>query len=248
MLKRIAHITDTHIDDPTALKRGINPRQNLEAILEHIADNAIDEIVFTGDIGIEGTYQWVFNKLEQYKPGYKIVLGNHDNLNKALLHYHTTKPASEKELYYTLEDDVYKYIYMDSSSSAISENQLQWLEAEATTLKKVVVFIHHPVLGFETGMDTIYPLVNRDRVNDILQLCKQDVTVFCGHYHMPDKRTVGKITQYITPAVSFQVKKSSPVIDINVASFGYRIITLSSDSIKTKLITSQYDYFSPKFL
>lgn len=248
MLKRIAHITDTHIDDPTALERGINPRKNLEAILEHIADNGIDEIVFTGDIGIDGIYCWVFQKLEKYNPGYKIVLGNHDNLNEALQHYHTIKPVSEEGLYYTLEDDVYKHIYMDSSSSEISESQLQWLEAETTTLKKIVVFIHHPVLGFETGMDSIYPLLNRERVIDILQLCKQDVTIFCGHYHMPDKRTQGRITQYITPAVSFQVKKNSPVIDINVASFGYRIITLSSDSIKTTLITNRYDYFSPKLL
>jgi Icc protein len=246
MLKRIAHITDTHIDDPTALDRGIDPRNNLHAILEHIADIGIDEIVFTGDIGMPGTYNWVFEQLSRYSPAFKITLGNHDELPEALQHYSNTKSAGKDGLYYAHEDDVYKYIYMDSSAGEISDVQLQWLEAEATTLKKVILFIHHPILGFETGMDKTYPLQNRDSVNEILQQCKQEVTVFCGHYHMPDKRTDRKVTQYITPAVSFQVKKHSPVIDINVASFGYRIITLTSDSVKSTLVTSRYDYFSPK--
>lgn len=246
MLKRIAHITDTHIDDPTALERGIDPRKNLKAVLEHIVDNGIDEIVFTGDIGMPGTYSWVFKQVSCYSPGFRLTLGNHDELAEALQHYSNTKSAGKDGLYYAYEDDVYKYIYMDSSAGEISNTQLQWLESEATTLKKIILFIHHPVLGFNTGMDKIYPLQNRDSVNEIFQQCKQEVTLFCGHYHMPDKRTDRKITQYITPAVSFQVNKNSPVIDINVASFGYRIITLTGDSVRTRLITSRYDYFSPK--
>lgn len=246
MLKRIAHITDTHIDDPTALDRGINPRENLQAVLEHIAENGIDEIVFTGDIGVQGTYAWAFEQISRYSPGFRLTLGNHDELPEALQHYSNTKSAGKDSLYYTHEDDVYKYIYMDSSSSVISTEQLLWLEAEATTLKKIIVFIHYPILGFETGMDRIYPLQNRNSVNEILQQCKQDVTVFCGHYHMPDKRTDRKITQYITPAVSFQVKKNAPVININTASFGYRIITLTGTILKSTLVTNRYDYFSPQ--
>ncbi len=246
MLKRIAHITDTHLDDPTALERGIDPRKNLEAVLEHIADNAIDEIVFTGDIGEPQMYKWLFDKLEYHKPGFKAILGNHDELDEALKYYTNTYPAGKDGLYYAYEDDVYKYIFLDSSTSVISDSQFTWLEGEAATIKKIILFIHHPIIGFETGMDKIYPLKNRDNLNDLLQQCKQNVTIFCGHYHMPDKRTDRKITQYITPAISFQVKKDSPSIDINAASFGYRIITLTDHNVKSTLVINRYDYFSPQ--
>lgn len=246
MRRRIAHITDTHLDDRTALDRGIDPRKNLVEVLEHIAANNIDEIVFTGDIGNPGTSQWLFDKLNDYKPGAKVILGNHDDLQEALQHYRSTTTAGKDGLYYAYEDDPYKYIFLDSSSTFISPAQLQWLESEAATIKKIILYIHHPILGFPTGMDKTYPLQNRDEVISILQQCKHPVTVFCGHYHMPDKRTEGKITQYITPGISFQVKKNSPTIEINVATFGYRIITLTDNDIKSSLVISCYDYFSPK--
>jgi Icc protein len=246
MQKRIAHITDTHLGDPTALDRDINPAKNLEAVLEDIAARKIDELVFTGDIGAKESYKWLFDRLEQYKPGFKVVLGNHDEAGEALAHFRNSKTEGNGELYYSNEDEVYKYIFLDSSASALSDAQFAWLEAETATQKKIIVFIHHPILGFATGMDIIYPLQGREKVNALLQQCKGNVTVFCGHYHMPDKRQDGKITQYITPSVAFQVKKNSQKIDIDVKSFGYRIITIDDNAVKTTLVLNRYDHFSPK--
>lgn len=241
MQKRIAHITDSHLGDPTAISRGINPDKNLETALKHITDNGIDELVFAGDIGYDETYSRFFMMLEKYKPGFKIILGNHDNPEEVKKHY--TADFNEDGLYYCNEDEHYKYIWFDSSSESIGTKQIALLESETNTTKKVIVFIHHPVLGFETGMDDTYPLKNRDEVNMILQECRQPVTVFCGHYHMPDKRTHGKITQYITPALSFQIVKNSPEIDIVVPYFGYRIITLTENDVRTQLVTNYYDRF-----
>lgn len=244
MIKRIAHITDTHFGDKTALERGIEPDKNFMAILEKVSEIGIDEIVCTGDIGEMETYKWFFEKMEEYKPGYKITLGNHDDYNEAVRYFHL-RTEGDNELYYAVEEEFYKYIYMDSSSGSISDKQLNWLKDEVATLKKVIVFIHHPILGFETGMDNIYPLKNRDEVVAILQQCNQQVNVFCGHYHMPDKRTQGKIIQYITPAVSFQVKKFSPTIEIKAGNFGFRLITLTETAVATQLYTNNYDYFTP---
>lgn len=241
MQKRIAHITDSHLGDPTAISRGINPDKNLEAALKHITDNSIDELVFAGDIGYDETYARFFLMLEKYKPGFKIVPGNHDNREEVQKHY--TGDYHDDGLYHCKEDDHYKYILLDSSSHSIGKQQLAWLESEINTNKKIIVFIHHPILGFETGMDATYPLKNRDEVSALVQQCRQPVTVFCGHYHMPDKRTEGKITQYITPALSFQVAKNSPEIEIVVPYFGYRIITVSENAIRTQLVTNYYDKF-----
>jgi len=246
MSKIIAHITDTHLGDPTVLDRGINPKKNLKAVLENIALDKFDDLVITGDLAVKEDLEWLFTKLEDYKPGFKITLGNHDVFKDVIPYYNSTRSQSETELYYTQEDEFYKYIYMDSSSGEISEAQMAWLTSEVNTLKKIIVFIHHPVLGFPTGMDNTYPLKNRDMVNEILQESRQPVTLFCGHYHMPDKRIDRKITQYITPSVAYQVKKNSPTIEINVNSFAYRIITLEENSIKTSLVTNFYDRFTKK--
>ena len=204
MEKRIAHITDTHLGDTTAIDRGANPKKNLQEVLEHIAANKIDEIIVTGDLGDKESLSWLFEKLQSYKPGFKVILGNHDHIEEIAKYYKAIKPLTG-ELYYTFEDEVYKYVFMDSSSAVVSKEQLKWLKDEINTLKKIIVFIHHPILGFSTGMDKVYPLKNRDKINNILQEARNPVTVFCGHYHMPDKRTDGKVTQYITPRLHLQI-------------------------------------------
>jgi len=240
MLKKIAHITDTHLGDKTAVERGIDPHQNFIFILEALAKEGVDEIVFTGDIGEIENYAWFFEKMEAYKPGYKIITGNHDDLPEVLKYFKHNKTAGEGELYYYSEDEFYKYIFMDSSSATISPQQLEWLSSEIKTTKRIIVFIHHPILDIGTGMDTIYPLHNRNEVAQLLMECKQPVNVFCGHYHMPDKRSSGKITQHITPAASFQVKKFSSGLEIKTQNFGYRIIILTDHSVKSELIIIDY--------
>ena len=246
MHKRIAHITDIHLGDKTATDRGADPKKNFKAVLENVALDKIDDIIITGDLGDKESLPWLFKKLEDYKPGFKVISGNHDLFDDVVKYYKNTRPVTNGELYYTQEDNVYKYIFMDSSSGSVSKQQLKWLEGEALTLKKIIVFIHHPVLGLETGIDKIYPLKNRDKVNAVLQEAKNPVTIFCGHYHMPDKRADGKITQYITPSTAFQVKKNSQTIEINTQSFAYRIIDLTESGIKTSLVTNFYDYFAKK--
>jgi len=247
MQKRIAHITDTHLDDPSALGRGIDPRKNLTDVLETIVTQNIDELVFTGDIGGPETLGWFFDKLEEYKPGFKITLGNHDAFTDAVKHF-THPSEGVNELYYSEEDEYYKHIFMDSSSGTVSMAQLDWLSQQVTTAKKIVVFIHHPILGLDTAVDTVYPLHNRDDVQQLLQQSRQQVTVFCGHYQMPDKRSSGKIIQYITPAVSFQVKKFAREIEVTTNLFAFRIITLTEHAVKTQLMVNFYDTFMPQAL
>lgn len=246
MQKIIAHITDTHLGDPTALDRDVDPKMNLEAILDNIALDRIDDVIITGDLGEPDILPWLFEQLEDSNPGFKVILGNHDDFKEIMKYYKSTSPIAKNELYYTQEDEFYKYIFMDSSSGTVSDAQLEWLSSEVNTLKKIILFIHHPVLGLNTGMDNIYPLHNRGKVNEILQHSRHEVTIFCGHYHMPDKRIDGKIIQYITPSVAFQVKKNSQGIDINVHSFGYRLIILDEHSIHTRLVTNFYDHFTQK--
>ncbi|TRW23989.1 hypothetical protein FMM05_12590 [Flavobacterium zepuense] len=242
MHKVIAFITDTHLGDTHTRCEGYNPAKQLDDVLNNSALQNATHLVFAGDITEPQMYPYFFNRLHSAYPNYKAILGNHDKHAEAVKHCHY-KSASGTELYYSEEDEFYKYIYLDSSSSYISESQLQWLEQELDTSKKIVIFIHHPILAVATGMDSIYPLKNRDALRTLLHQLSNDVTIFCGHYHMPDKQQVGNIVQYITPATSFQVKKASDTIEVNTDSFGYRIITLKPQSVTTQLLINRNGTF-----
>jgi Icc protein len=237
MQKRIALITDTHLDDKTALDRGAYPRKNLEMILQDITSGSINEIVFTGDIGETATYSWLFDKFRAFGLPFKAIPGNHDHIPEMLKNYHGQASAGAGELYYTDDsNNFFKQVFLDSSAGHVSDVQFSWLEKELDTPKQVIIFIHHPIVGLNSGMDKIYPLLGRDKLNDLLQRCARPVTVFCGHYHMPDKRHDRNVLQYVTPSVAFQINKESQTIDINTNSFGYRVITLAEDKISSQLM------------
>jgi Icc protein len=242
MQKTIAFITDTHLGDNTPPRFGIDARHNLQLVLDDIALQNVDSLVFGGDVTHTDQYEWFFNHLQKFCPGFKAILGNHDNHAEAVKHYRQPS-AGSNALYYAEEDSDAKYIYLDSSSSVIDGAQLAWLTTQLDTPKQILLFIHHPVLGFSTGMDTAYPLKNRDAIAALLQQSPAKVHIICGHYHMADIRTLGNITQYVTPATSFQVKKESAIIDIYNGAFGYRLITVTTATVTTQLYVYQNGSF-----
>ena len=242
MQKTIAFITDTHLGDKTPGNYGIDARQNLQLVLDDIALQNVDSLVFGGDITESAEYEWFFSHLQNFCPGFRAVLGNHDTYIEAAK-YFIQPSAGTDALYYTEEDAACKYIYLDSSASVIGQEQLDWLKAQLMTDKMILLFIHHPVLGFATGMDNIYPLKNRDAVATLLHEVPNEVYIFCGHYHMNDVQTRGNITQYTTPATSFQVKKDAQGIAIYNGAFGYRLITINGQSVTAQLYLYQNGTF-----
>jgi len=235
MQKTIAFFTDAHLGDPTPAKFGIDAGKNLQLVLQDIAGHNYDEVIFGGDITEIDYYRDFFDSLQKANSCYRIVLGNHDSHDN-VINYFKQPSAGTDELYYFHDDEVYRYIYMDSSSGKISNAQLQWLAMQLETPKKIIVFIHHPVLDIKTGMDTAYPLKNRDAVQELIVSSSNPITIFCGHYHMPDVQAIKHITQYCTPAVSFQVQKqeAKKIVPYN-GTFGYRVIELTDTKLKTHL-------------
>lgn len=235
----IAHITDTHLDDPTATGQGVNTQQNLMAVLADAIAQGATEISFTGDTGRDGTYAWLMEQFAATGLPYRVILGNHDNAAET--------PANERLFpnpkYFSYAREGYKYIFLDSSAAEVDTEQYRWLQKELDTDNKIIAFIHHPVLGLGSAMDRIYPLHGRDAINELLQQCTRPVTVFCGHYHTIDTRTVGSVTQYLTPSVAFGVKKDAPGITITTDYFGYRMISITESGIETYLRINRYEGF-----
>lgn len=231
-MKRIAFITDIHLGEQFPIDNNVNPPKNLETVLSDIENRKINEIIFGGDIGEATSHDYFFEKLKNQNVN--LILGNHDKFDKVKDHFNIDK--NKDELYYKTGDEKYQYIFLDSSSDELSKTQLEWLINELSEQKELVLFVHHPVLEIETKVDKVYPLKNREDLKLILLNFKNNVTIFCGHYHMNDEQEFKNIKQYTTQSLSFQLIKNPTEIEIDNLNFGYRIITISNENIKTEII------------
>lgn len=235
-MKIIAHITDIHLDEAFSIEQGINPRENWALILEDVAARNIKNIVFGGDIGEPASNKWFFDSFKPYSFNVDITLGNHDVFTEAGKHYSNQWMGKTDGLYYSYEDEYFRYIFLDSSINSISDSQFLWFEQQLDTPKKIMLHIHHPVLEVDTAADKKYSLSGREKIQDALRKHHKDVVILCGHYHMAHVQTKGNITQYITPASSFQMERNRNTIQISTQTFGYSIIQISEDTINTETI------------
>lgn len=228
-MKQIAFVTDTHLQDPITTRYAVDAESNWQRILADLKDRNITDVIFGGDIGEADILPHFFGTLQPFN--LHLVLGNHDSFDDVAPYFN---PGIQgEELYYHVDSGDTRFIFMDSSAETISDMQLEWLSAELSSDKLLIVCIHHPVLNTGTAMDRLYPLKNRDAVSAILQQSNKPVYIFCGHYHTSDERTENNITQFVTRAASFQVEKHADEVIITNNGFGYRIIELDVESVNT---------------
>lgn len=235
-MKRIAHITDLHLDESFPIDHGVRAKENWKKILDDVVSRGVKEVVFTGDIGSKESNAWFFESIKNYPVNLKLTIGNHDLFSETIKFYNPGLPQERNELYYTDEDEYFKYIFMDSSTSKITIVQFNWLEDEMKTDKRIILFIHHPVLETSTPPQRDYPLDGSKELKEILLTHQNEVNIFCGHLHMKHERCEGSINQYITPAACYQIKKQSENPELENIDFGYRILEIGKDRIKSKVI------------
>lgn len=241
MKKRIAFITDVHLDEDYPIKQGVNARKNWELILKDVASRGINDVVFGGDMGENDAYEWFFETLKSFD--LKLILGNHDTFSEASKYYKNRFQGEHKELYYAFEDDYFKHIFLDSSSGEISKIQFLWFKEELNTDKKIIVFIHHPIIPVATLVDKKYYLLERAKIKNELLDRGNETYVFCGHYHMVDEIINKNIKQIISPAASYQMIKIPDEIQVTNETFGYRIIEINEDELKTSVVLYKNDNF-----
>lgn len=232
-MNQIAYITDIHLDDSWPIESGADPRRNWKTILADVRSRNIRDIILGGDIGEPVSHEWLFESLRGFN--IDLALGNHDSYQE-IIKYYPKHSKGTKELYYSYEKGNFKFIFLDSSSSWIVKHQLEWLQEELKTPRKVLLFVHHPVLPVNTPVDKAYPLFNRDAVQKVLTKSLNDIIVFAGHYHVSDEARSGNIAQYVTPAASVQLVKDAPIIKTDTSCFGYRLLTIHDDKVEVELI------------
>jgi Icc protein len=236
MVRKIAHITDLHLEESFPIKHGVRAKENWELILNNLADKKIQDVIFTGDIGSQGSNEWFFNSVNKYGINLKVTLGNHDVFSQTMKYYKIELPKERKELFYSHEDNYFKYIYLDTSLNKISQFQFSWFLKNLKTNKKLMLFIHHPILETNSTPQKEYPLEGSEKIKDELLQFNKDVYIFCGHLHIRDERTEGNITQFITPAACYQIKKYSNTTEKDNISFGYRVIEINNSELSSEVI------------
>ena len=111
-MKRIAFITDIHLNEQFPLDNNVNPTKNFEKVLTDIENRKIDEIIFGGDIGEASAHSYFFDKLKKYS--LRLILGNHDKFEEVKQHFF--KDIYQEELYYKAEDENYQYIFLEKEN------------------------------------------------------------------------------------------------------------------------------------
>lgn len=233
---KIAHITDLHLDEEFPVQNGVPTRSNWEAVFESISKSNIDRMILGGDLGENDSLPYLFDTLKMGNFDLNITPGNHDESEVIAQFYPHSMLSASNGICQQTEDEYFKYIFMDSSKSAINEVQFEWFQKAIKTQKQLMLFIHHPVLEVDTAVDKSYPLEGRDRIAELLFAHNENVYVFCGHYHMVDDKRIQNVHQFISPAASFQVEKNPYKVVTDFNTFGYRIINIEEASVSSDII------------
>lgn len=239
MPQRIAYLTDLHLDDKYSKMSNTDTFGHLESVLKDLATKQVDKLILGGDLGEPHTKAYLFERISGFEEVH-ITLGNHDEFADILPYYDRAQQLeAQATLYYSFVEEGYKYIFLDSSSGRLPSEQVTWLQQELHSSYPILLFMHHPVFGIEERclVDDMFPLLEREALQQLLLDSGADITLFCGHYHIPHQQTQGKIQQIITNAVSFQFDMQAEELSFHANHFGYRMIEVSATGVQSELLS-----------
>lgn len=227
--KTWAFVTDFHFDEAHPLSLGATPRRNWRQVLADLQQRGITNLIIGGDVSEENeAYRDFFASLEGFS--WNMIYGNHDQTKELNVQY-----LKSKQNYYCFESLAQRFVFLDTSSYRLPDQQMLFLKQQLETSKKVVIFMHHPVLDLQTYMDEKHPLENRDEVRQLLEASGRDIEIFCGHYHNGYRSKEGRIAQTISPAVSYQIGASKE-FEPDTFRFGYTEINIEGTEISAGFI------------
>lgn len=186
----IAQISDCHLPaDPQQDYRGINPHQNLQALLPQVKAMKPDLILATGDLSEDGSpesYALLKNYLKQTGAPILTLPGNHDD-PQLLSKFFTGSPVDTIAV---SEHDAWQIIRMNSclpgkpegfvSEKALADlEQLLGSQEEKPTL---LAIHHHPTPVGNPWIDK-YPLTNPQKLLHLIDQFSQVKAVVWGHVH-----------------------------------------------------------------
>ena len=166
-----------------------------------------DALFITGDCCAQEPVASVYTRMapltERLGVPVHIIPGNHDD--RAMLRASFDLPGQDQEpICYerTIGQEV--FLFLDTSTGKVGDNQLDWLEAALASRRNANVVMHHPPIpcGVE-HMDAKYPLLATERLLHLLTHDGSRRRIFCGHYHASRTVMYRNLEVYLCPPTSF---------------------------------------------
>ena len=146
----------------------------------------------------------------------------------------------------TLEVGPARVILLDTSEGYFGQHQLAYLRGQTGGAdgdkRQVLVFAHHPPCTLcMPFLDRDFAAADVAEATNLLSAVAAPVRFFCGHYHLPASRTLGKAEVHCTAGVCFTVHPDREHMEITRAEAGLRTIDIDPD---TGQVMTRHEYAS----
>ena len=235
---KIGQISDIHIGNGDELVQGIDVCANFRKALESDSMQGLDLLVLSGDLSENsepGAYEYVASLLKDYKAPVCIIPGNHDKLDVMRKYFDIEHLIHGDRCYYRYDLEGKTIFFLDSGCGNVSQEQLTWLQEEASKIKgEVILFMHHPpCFCGHRFMDLRYHLDNMVEVQQVLAGIKNLTHIYAGHYHHHFEVNMGRQIVHVAPATQFQIDPNVPYFNLKSAAPGWQLIEWGEKFVET---------------
>ena len=234
---KIIQVSDLHIGYENESPYGVDVRNNFQRIIHSLYNETFDLLVITGDLCFHGgntnTYKWIKKYIDQLNKPYFIIPGNHDNSKLISKVFGYNKAITGDEIYLLKQFKGHKIIFLDTGKGVMSTEQLKWLKRQINQFKdQIIIFMHYPpALANVPHMDHNWAFQNNKEIQEIFFSIKNNITVFCGHYHVEKSLQIKNLNIYITPSTFFNLRQDTEEFQVENTLVGYRKIEILKNNI-----------------
>jgi len=233
---RILQITDTHLyADPEDQLLGVNSRQTLQQVLQHVSAADFDLLLATGDLvhdgSVAGYRRFADMMLSLDKPVYCLP-GNHDKphimqqeLNTPPLHYQDAVVVNNWLLVF-LDSTV-----TDSAAGHLADTQLTKLKKllQQHTGLHVLICMHHNPLPMQSEWLDRMMIDNANEFFEIVDHSNNVRGILWGHVHQEFAETRNNVQMMATPSTCIQFEKYGKDFSLAALAAGFRWLELFAD-------------------
>jgi Icc protein len=235
-MRRLLHLTDTHIDGDTAARfDGMDTRASFAATLATaVAENA-QGLLLGGDLSMDGSaasYRWLAGELVALDLPWWAVPGNHDDpaawagpggSGFGALPRVVALPPWRLVLLSTRIDG--------EPAGALGADQLAWLDATLAAARDGhdLIVMHHPPLAVDSAWIDAMGLLDAAAFWQCLARPHRVRAVLCGHVHQVFDRRRGPLRVLATPSTCTQFLPRAARYATDVRGPAYRVLDLADD-------------------
>ncbi|UCI30242.1 metallophosphoesterase [Mesorhizobium sp. B4-1-4] len=175
---KIIQLSDPHLMAPGGLLYGSDPLAGLDACLADIGENHADAdlVVISGDLTNDGeraAYAALHERLAQFSPPCRLMLGNHDD--RAVFLEMFPHAAEQGFVQSVFDGSEGRLILLDTLDSGQVEGRLcaarlGWLDERLQEAhdRPVFLFMHHPPFRIHMPVLDAVKLADADTFHDLL--------------------------------------------------------------------------------